>query len=105
MLRRMGLALLLAGGCLWPLASAAAHSDRKPAGGPGTVTQPPAAAEPPLDQSLNEQVVRLPITVKTVDGRTHQREFVLTIFKPSGAGPFPTVIASHGRDPQKRWEF
>ena len=99
------LALLVAAASLWPLWPAVAQVERKPGGGPGALTQPPAAPEPPLDRSLNEEVVRLPIAVKTVDGRMHRREFVLTIFKPDGPGPFPTVIASHGRDSQRRPEF
>jgi dienelactone hydrolase len=105
MLRPLALALLLAGASLWSLAPAAAQVELKPGGGPGMPVQPPAAPEPPLDQSLNEEVAHLPITVKTVDGRAHRREFVLTVFKPNGAGPFPTVIASHGREPSKRGEF
>jgi dienelactone hydrolase len=79
------LALFIAIASMWPLGS--------------------AVAQTVLDRSLNEQFVLLPIAVKTVDGIVHQREFVLTIFKPSGPGPFPTVIASHGRSMEGRSEY
>jgi dienelactone hydrolase len=80
----LALALFIAISSMWPLGS--------------------AVAQTVLDRSLNEEVERLPIAVKTIDG-VHQREFVLTIFKPSGPGPFPTVIASHGRTTEGRAEF
>ena len=55
------------------------------------------ADEPSLAQDLHEQVLRLPVTVKSQYGREETRNIALTVFKPSGDGPFPLVIMSHGR--------
>ena len=66
---------------------------------------------------LNETVIRIPMTVPRPGGVQH---IVLeaTLYRPSGPGPFPLVVLSHGtsRDPQQRlggrlrynaqsWEF
>ncbi len=94
-------ALVLLAACVGSLAPAAAQTQPKSAGPlPGS-----AASGSELDPTLNEEVVRLPLAVKLVDGTVHKREFVLTIFRPSGQGPFPTVIANHGRNSKKRAEF
>jgi dienelactone hydrolase len=53
--------------------------------------------EPALAQDLHEQVLRLPVSVKNIYGREESRNIALTVFKPSGNGPFPLVIMSHGR--------
>ena len=79
----LALALLVAAASLWQLGPANAQRRQSPPD-----HRQAGVAEPPLDRSLNEEVVRLPIAVKTVDGRTHRREFVLTVFKPDGPGPF-----------------
>jgi dienelactone hydrolase len=62
---------------------------------------------PPPDPQLNETVVKIPVTLTLRDGTLHQGEFVLTMFKPDGPGPFPAVVVSHGRDgsPKARAEF
>ena len=72
----------------------------------------PAAAtrpnnNPPPDPQLNEEVVKLPVTLTLPGGTLHKGEFVLTTFKPTGPGPFPAVVISHGRDgsPRARAEF
>jgi dienelactone hydrolase len=59
----------------------------------------------PIESELNEEIVRLPITAELLNGNKLQRTFVLTVFKPDGAGPFPTVIVSHGRDIATRATF
>ena len=58
--------------------------------------------DPLLAHDLNEQVLRLPVTVKDLYGREETRSIALTAFKPSGQGPFPLVIVSHGRAPADR---
>jgi len=58
----------------------------------------PKLTNPDPDPALNEAVVKLPLAVTLPSGATHKGEFVLTIFKPNGPGPFPTVIVSHGHD-------
>ena len=99
---RAACALLVLAASWWPLA--AVQAQLRPSG-PGRTPPPSAGADPELDPTLNEQVVRLPLTARLTNGSEHQRQFVLTIFKPPGEGPFPTVIASHGRRTDKRAEF
>jgi dienelactone hydrolase len=71
-----------------------------------TAATPVAIAnDPPPDPRLNEEIVRIPLTLPLARGGMHRGAFVLTTFRPSGAGPFPAVIVSHGRDPQKRAIF
>jgi dienelactone hydrolase len=65
----------------------------------------PPSRDPPPAPVLNEEIVRLPLTLKLRDGTIHRSEFVLTTFKPNGRGPFPAVIVSHGRNDRKRAEF
>jgi dienelactone hydrolase len=62
--------------------------------------QLPSQDTPP-DPSLNEEIVRLPLTLMLRDGTTHNSEFVLTTFRPNGPGPFPAVVVSHGRGPNR----
>ena len=47
-----------------------------------------------LPQPQQPQVMTLPLTI---DGMVHQ--VVTHVYKPSGSGPFPLVIFSHGRAP------
>jgi dienelactone hydrolase len=65
----------------------------------------PPANDPPPDPEYNETIVHVPIALTPSDGGALRSEFVLTTFRPSGAGPFPTVIINHGRDSRKRAEF
>lgn len=72
----------------------------------------------PLVLPLNEQVLRIPMTI-TRAGATQEIFLEATLFLPDGPGPFPLVVLSHGttREPalrlsQKRlryeiqsWEF
>jgi dienelactone hydrolase len=54
----------------------------------------PAAAQPlPLDTRLNEQVIMVPA------GRQQSIQLETTVYKPSGAGPFPLLIINHGKAP------
>lgn len=56
----------------------------------GSVMAQPVVLSPPQQP----QVMTLPLTV---DGTVHQ--VVTHVYKPSGNGPFPLVIFSHGRAP------
>jgi dienelactone hydrolase len=58
--------------------------------------------EPVIAQDLHEQVLRLPVTVKNIYGREETRSIAITVFKPTGQGPFPLVIVNHGRAPADR---
>jgi dienelactone hydrolase len=60
-----------------------------------------------LDPRLGERIVHLPITVTRPDGTAYDTTFVLSVFKPPGDGPFPLMIANHGRpgDANKRAQF
>ena len=46
-----------------------------------------------LDQSVNEQVIMLPVI-----SNGKQLFFETTIFRPPGEGPFPLLIMNHGKD-------
>ena len=65
----------------------------------------PPGPDPTPDAKLNEEIVRLPLTIDLPSGVTHKGEFVLTTFRPNGPGPFPAVIVSHGRESRKRAVF
>jgi len=49
-------------------------------------------ADEPLDASLNEQVISVPV------GTAHPVLLQATLFKPAGPGPFPLVVMNHGKD-------
>ncbi len=66
---------------------------------------------------LNETVIRIPMTVSRPAG-VQRLNLEATLYRPSGPGPFPLVVLSHGtsRDPRQRvgrrlrydaqsWEF
>ena len=66
---------------------------------------------------LNETVIRIPMTVSQ-SGGVQRLILEATLYRPSGPGPFPLVVLSHGtsRDPRQRlggrlrydaqsWEF
>lgn len=61
-----------------------------------------APAEETLAQDLQEQVVRIPVTVKNIYSREETRQIPVTVFRPAGAGPYPLVIMNHGRGPAER---
>ena len=52
---------------------------------------------------LNETVIRIPMTVSRPVG-VQRLTLEATLYRPSGPGPFPLVVLSHGtsRDPQQR---
>jgi dienelactone hydrolase len=60
---------------------------------------PPAA--PPvtevLAKDLGEAVVRIPVTVKDMYGRQETKNMPITIYRPTGEGPFPLLVFNHGR--------
>jgi dienelactone hydrolase len=49
-----------------------------------------------LAAELNETVVRVPVTVGLLSGRTRTGEMIVTHLRPPGPGPFPVVVFSHG---------
>jgi dienelactone hydrolase len=51
---------------------------------------------------LNEAFARVPTTVTGLDGVKRTGDMIVTHFRPSGQGPFPAVIYSHGRRPYHR---
>lgn len=57
---------------------------------------PPKFRDPDPDPKLNESIVRLPIDGRLSTGRPIKGELVLSMFRPDGPGPFPTVIMNHG---------
>jgi dienelactone hydrolase len=56
-----------------------------------------ADSGPEPDPALNEQIVRIPDVVTLPTGERIKRDFVVSVFKPNGAGPFPLAVSSHGR--------
>jgi dienelactone hydrolase len=56
-----------------------------------------APVEIVMAQDLREEIQRLPVTVKDLNGRQETRQIPVTIFRPQGNGPFPLVIMNHGR--------
>lgn len=61
-----------------------------------------AQAPEPVAADLQEQVLRVPVTVKDLYGREETKPVVVTAFRPRGAGPFPLLILNHGRAPAER---
>ncbi len=64
-----------------------------------------AQAQDKLDAELHEQILRVPARVQDPFGREVQGELLVTSFRPQGAGPFPLVVISHGRDSKTRAEY
>jgi dienelactone hydrolase len=58
---------------------------------------PQIARTEALVARLNEAFTEVPVTVRLPDGRPHTGGMVITHFRPSGNGPFPVVVISHGR--------
>lgn len=56
-----------------------------------------ATADEVVAKDLMEETVRIPVTVKDLYGRQETRSIPVTIFRPSGPGPFPLVVFNHGR--------
>ncbi|MET3118764.1 dienelactone hydrolase [Undibacterium sp. GrIS 1.8] len=59
-------------------------------------------AEEILSATLNESVIKIPTTVRTVFRQDVSKEMVVTQFRPSGDGPFPIAILLHGRSYKDR---
>lgn len=74
------------------------------AAGPSQPADNHATTAPALDPALHEEVTRLPVSFTQHDGEAIAGDMVLTTARPSGDGPFPAVVISHGRDPKKREE-
>lgn len=70
------------------------------------VAEPPRKAPAPikLAADINETVARVAVSVRLPDGRMHAGEMQITHYRPSGNGPFPSVVFVHGRNSQMRHE-
>jgi dienelactone hydrolase len=58
---------------------------------------PLVGADTPLRADLNEAVHFIPVTVTGLHGLTRSGLFIVTSYHPSGTGPFPAIVYSHGR--------
>ena len=59
---------------------------------------PGAVGEPvKLAADLFETVAQVPVTVPLHGGGNRSGNMIVTHFRPTGAGPFPLVVMSHGR--------
>lgn len=56
-------------------------------------------APPAID--IFETVAKAPVTVTLQNGRQHAADITITHYRPLGPGPFPAVIISHGRGPDR----
>jgi dienelactone hydrolase len=56
---------------------------------------------PNLAEDIYETIVKLPVTVTLLTGKSHTGQMIVTHFKPQGSGPFPVVIMNHGRSMAK----
>ena len=50
-----------------------------------------------MAKDLQEEVVRIQVTVKDLYGREATKPVPITIYRPAGEGPFPLVVFNHGR--------
>lgn len=56
-----------------------------------------------LARDMREEIVRIPVTVKSLYGREETKPMAITIYRPPGEGPFPLLVFNHGRAvPEKR---
>lgn len=65
----------------------------------------PAAPLVPVEvlaKDMREEVVRIPVTVKSLYGREETQPMPITIYRPSGDGPFPLMVFNHGRAVQEQ---
>lgn len=65
------------------------------------LTALPAMAKNELRGDWHERVLQIPVTVKDRNGWERQRNMIVTVFSPSGPGPFPIAVVSHGRDAEE----
>ncbi|MCU6434832.1 alpha/beta fold hydrolase [Undibacterium sp. Jales W-56] len=59
-------------------------------------------ADETLSVAMNESIVRIPTTVKTIFHTVVNKEMVVTQFKPAGEGRFPIAVILHGRSYRDR---
>ena len=64
-----------------------------------------ALAQRALDKDTQEAVLCIPATVKNAFGKEMTGDIFVSVFRPAGAGPFPLVVISHGRDPDTRAQY
>jgi dienelactone hydrolase len=71
--------------------------------------QEEAAAPPQLAADLFETVAYVPVAVQVPAGGVRSGEMILTHYKPPGDGPFPVLVALHGRGSDRakpgRWRY
>jgi dienelactone hydrolase len=56
-----------------------------------------APAVEALARDMHEEVVRIKVTVSDMYGRQETRAMPITVYRPTGDGPFPLVVFNHGR--------
>ncbi len=68
-----------------------------------------APAPPQLAADLFETIAYVPVTVQPLVGGLRSGEMIITHYKPPGDGPFPALIALHGRGSDRakpgRWRY
>lgn len=90
---------------LVPAVAGAEEGRNQPEPGSPSPASSETGVQPKLATQLNEEIVKLPIKVRAANGALAEREIVVTLFKPSGPGPFPIAIFNHGRNPLTRSTF
>jgi dienelactone hydrolase len=76
---------------IWPAWSVAqAPAQRISAAAPSTAEAPPAF-------DLRETLVRVPVTVKDMNGRQETKAMAITMYRPPGEGLHPLLVFNHGR--------
>jgi dienelactone hydrolase len=100
-------AILAAASAPWltvPLPAAAQRAAPIAAPGKEGEAAPPKKATAPVKPAadIHETVAKVAVTVRLPDGRMHAGEMQITHYRPSGNGPFPVVVFTHGRNSQMR---
>jgi len=68
---------------------------------PSAFAQDEPKEAPKLAEDIHETVVKVPVTVTLLSGKSHTGQMIVTHFRPDGDGPFPIVIFNHGRSAAK----
>ena len=66
-------------------------------GGVWAQDEKPHAAPEILAKDMREEVLRTQATVKDMYGRQETMALPITVYRPSGEGPYPLVVFNHGR--------
>jgi dienelactone hydrolase len=92
--KRWWTSLVLTGVLMGAAVGASAQSQVAPA--PSTERWT-VAKEPPLAADLHEELQWITVTVKDLTGRAETKQIPVTVYRPSGDGPFPLAVFNHGR--------